>query len=365
MYTFEDNNGELISLRPEGTASCVRCALENNLIYDRGIKKKKFWYNGPMFRYENPQKGRFRQFYQFGFEYFGFAGIDSDIELLSLCQRLFKAKLNLNDIKLHINSIGNMKDRYKYAQTIKLFLEKYKNDLNEIQKNTLSRNPMRLLDSKDKKIKSIFNDLPKFIDTMSNESRNRFDMVLRKLDELKIDYHLDNSIVRGLDYYNDTVFEWKHASLGSQDAVCAGGRYDALVEEIGGVKVPAMGFAFGVERLLDLIKDNKNFLNTKPQILLINISKENNHQSFIKFETLRDKFSNIKFYNYNVDENTSLRAVLQFGSKNLTNCEYAIIIGDLELSDNSYTVKELSTKNQDKKLSEKDLTNLLEKINYE
>ncbi|MBH44136.1 MAG: histidine--tRNA ligase [Gammaproteobacteria bacterium] len=362
MYTFEDNNGELISLRPEGTASCVRCALENNLIYDRGIKKKKYWYHGPMFRYENPQRGRFRQFYQFGFEYFGFSNIDNDVELISLCKRLFISKLDLTNIKLHINSIGNKEDRVKYAETISTFLKKYKNDLNQIQKNTLVRNPMRLLDSKDKKIQNILTDLPKFINVMSDHSRVRFESILEKLDELKIKYYVDNSIVRGLDYYNDTVFEWKHSSLGSQDAVCAGGRYDELVKEIGGVSVPAMGFAFGVERLLDLIRDNKKLSYTRPRILLINISKENSYKYFLKFEELRDKYHAIKFYNYNVDENSSLRAALQFGSKNL-NCKYAVIIGDSELSDNLYTLKEFHAKNEDKKISQNELDKILKDIN--
>ena len=360
MYTFEDRNGESVSLRPEGTASCVRCALERNLIFDRGIKRQKYCYYGPMFRRERPQKGRFRQFYQFGLEYFGFDDTNSDLEVILLGNRLFSKELKLDEVKLHINSIGNLDDREKYGEKIKSLLEKYKNDLNENQLKTLKRNPIRLLDSKDKKLKEIFKELPNLIDTLSNKSKKRIDDLCIKLNESEIDYILDNSIVRGLDYYNDTVFEWKHSSLGSQDALCAGGRYDSLVNLIGGVNVPAIGFAVGVERVILLLMEiDRAPTKLDNIVVIINHAKNSSHKCLIKSERLRDKFKEIIFYS----TNSSSTLDKQYKQAEKLNPKYILYFGDKEIVSNNYTIKDFDSGLKQEKLSEEELTKKLSEIN--
>ena len=246
-------------VRPEGTSSIVRSVIENNLIYDRGIKKKKYWYYGPMFRYERPQKGRLRQFNQFGLEYFGFSGINSDIELIILINKLFNS-LSIDNYQLHINSIGNQADRDKYGAEVKSIMSDNISLLTDGEKATLENNPLRLLDSKNVKIKNILSSLPPLCDSLNEYSHKRFDSVTKLLDQLKITYTLDNTIVRGLDYYNDTVMEWKTDKLGSQDAICAGGRYDHLIQSNYSIDVPAVGVAVGVERLVELLKINQIIL---------------------------------------------------------------------------------------------------------
>ena len=254
MYDFIDKNGESICLRPEGTASVVRSVIEHSLVYDRGLKKQKYMYYGPMFRHEKPQKGRYRQFNQFGIEYFGFSDTNSDLELIILGFHIFD-KLGLNNLKLHLNSLGDKNDKKNYAEIVTKFFTPIKNKLDDYQLNTLNNNPLRLLDSKKDNIRDTLKKIPTMSETLSNESKSRFNILLEKLDNTGIDYILDNSIVRGLDYYNDSVFEWRDTSLGSQNAVCAGGRYDSLVKNTGGNDVPAIGFAMGIERIVELIKN--------------------------------------------------------------------------------------------------------------
>lgn len=359
MYTFEDRNGESVSLRPEGTASCVRCALERNLIFDRGIKRQRFWYLGPMFRRERPQQGRFRQFHQFGLEYFGFNDTNSDLEIIMLGNRLFDKELKLNDVKLHINSIGDGIDRKKYGENIKSLLKKFKNKLDKDQMETLSRNPIRLLDSKDETLKRILKELPNLVDSISNKSKKRFDDLLEKLNKSNIDYVLDNSIVRGLDYYNDTVFEWKHASLGSQDAICAGGRYDSLVNNVGGVHVPAIGFAAGIERIISLLTKFNKITTQNKTVVAINYSKKSNYLCLRKLEKLRDQFKKITFYT--TDSSSTLDK--QFKQAEKLNPRYILYFGDDEISSNKYTIKDFKSGEKQEKLTEDELSKKLSSIN--
>ena len=253
MYDFIDKNGDSICLRPEGTASIVRSVIEHNLVYDRGLKKQKYMYYGPMFRHEKPQKGRYRQFNQFGIEYFGFHDTNSDLELIILGNHIFN-KLGLSNVELHLNSLGTSDDKKKYGNIVSQYFELFRDTLDEYQLKTLTNNPLRLLDSKKDNIKDILKKIPKMYETLSEDSKSRFNFLIKKLDDIGIKYRLDNSIVRGLDYYNDTVFEWRDNSLGSQNAICAGGRYDSLVENSGGNIVPAIGFALGIERIVELVK---------------------------------------------------------------------------------------------------------------
>ncbi len=356
MYEFTDKNKDLICLRPEGTASIVRCAMEHNLIYDRGIKKQKYWYYGPMFRHERPQKGRFRQFMQYGVEFFGYLDTNSDIEIITLVNQLFN-KLNLNNISLHINSLGDSNDRKKYTKIIFEYLSKFKQDLDEDQIKTLSKNPLRLLDSKNKNIKSILKNIPCLVDFLNENSKLRFTQLTNKLDELKIKYTIDNTIVRGLDYYNDTVFEWKTTELGSQDAICAGGRYDSLVEKIGGVDVPAIGFAVGIERIVELIKNNTNIVNKNIEIAIINTSKESDVFCSRISTELRKEFSYISFYN--TDSSSSLSSQLKLSQK--LNSLFSIIISDRSKDDNMFTIKYFNNET-DKNLSKEELFKFIQRV---
>ncbi len=359
MYTFQDKNSDYLSLRPEGTASCVRCAIEHNLIYDRGIKKQKLWYYGPMFRHENPQKGRYRQFHQLGIEYFGYSDSNSDIEVIMLGQRIWQ-DLQIENISLHINSLGNDDDKKKYAKTIGAYLKKNSFSLDAKFKSTLERNPMRLLDSKNEDIKDALKDLPTLYESLSKSSKSRIDLVLLKLDDLGIKYLIDNSIVRGLDYYNDTVFEWKHSSLGSQNAICAGGRYDSLVNQIGGCgAVPAIGFALGAERLIELIKEKKDSYQVSSKCIpIINVSAEDKSYCAAISNELRNKYPKISFHN--TDSSASLSAQLKHASK--LNSSYLIIIGEEEIKNSSFLIKYVNKKVDDIIVSKQELFKLMDSV---
>ena len=351
MYDFTDKSGASICLRPEGTASVVRAAIEHNLIYDRGLKKQKYWYYGPMFRHEKPQKGRYRQFSQFGVECFGFSDTNSDIELLTMGNSLLK-ELNIENSKLHINSLGNVEDKKKYEKIIFDYLSAKKDSLDEYQKDTLAKNPLRLLDSKNDNVKEILLNIPTLYETLSDSSKNRFDMLMNKLDSLKINYILDNTIVRGLDYYNDTVFEWRHESLGSQNAICAGGRYDNLVNTIGEDDVPAIGFAMGVERIIEILKsEGKLKVKNNISIGIINISSEDEVYSHLISKDLRSKFSSINFYN--TDSSASLTSQLKHAIK--INDKFAIIITDDNIKNKNLTIKASENQMTDVLISLEDL----------
>ncbi|VFP88286.1 Histidine--tRNA ligase [Buchnera aphidicola (Cinara piceae)] len=252
MYNFYDKKKKKISLRPEGTVSCIRACIQNNIFYNSKIQK--LWYCGPMFRYERPQKGRFRQFYQLGVELFGLQNIISDYEIIMLTISIWK-KLNLlKYLKLEINSIGCIQDRNNFSLDLKKFFKKNKYQLNTYEQKLLSMNPIRILDSKNKNTIQLLKSAPLLNNYLNLYSYNRFKQLCNLLKKSKIDYIINNQLVRGLDYYNDTVFEWKSDLLGAQNTICAGGRYDKLIEYLGGKKNPAIGFAFGMDRLLILKK---------------------------------------------------------------------------------------------------------------
>ena len=351
MYDFTDKSGVSLCLRPEGTASVVRAAIEHNLVYDRGLKKQKYWYYGPMFRHEKPQKGRYRQFSQFGVEYFGFSDTNSDIELLMMGNLLLK-ELSIENAQLHINSLGNTEDKKKYEKIIFDHLSMRKDNLDEYQKDTLAKNPLRLLDSKSDNVKEVLLNIPTLYETLSVASKDRFDILISKLDSLKINYILDNSIVRGLDYYNDTVFEWRHESLGSQNAICAGGRYDNLVNTIGEDDVPAIGFAMGVERIIEILKFNDNFkVKQNISIGIINDSSENEVYAHSISKNLRYEFSGISFYN--TDSSASLTSQLKNAIK--INDKFVITITDDNIKGRNLTIKTSEHQMTDELISLKDL----------
>jgi len=322
MYVFNDKNSESVCLRPEGTSSIVRSVIENNLVYDRGIKKRKYWYYGPMFRYERPQKGRLRQFNQFGLEYFGFSGISSEIELIVLINKLFTT-LEIDYYQLHINSIGNQVDRDLYGSKIKSIMSDNVSILTDAEKYTLENNPLRLLDSKNAKIKNALSSMPTLYESLNNESKKRFDSVIQLLDQLDINYIIDNSIVRGLDYYNDTVMEWKTDKLGSQDAICAGGRYDQLIQSNYSIDMPAVGVALGVERLVELLKITQTSSN-QVKYAILNDSSENINLFIKMSELIRNTYPDHSFMN--TDPEGSISSQIKYAKK--LNDKQAIIINN-------------------------------------
>jgi histidyl-tRNA synthetase len=251
MYTFDDRNGESLTLRPEGTAGCVRAGIEHGLLYNQ---EQRLWYIGPMFRYERPQKGRYRQFHQLGAEVFGLQGPDVDAELILLTARWWKALGIAEHVKLELNSIGSLEARANYRDALVAFLEQHVELLDDDCKRRMYSNPLRVLDSKNPQVQALLNDAPRLSEYLDADSKAHFDGLCELLTLAGIPYTINERLVRGLDYYNRTVFEWVTSSLGAQGTVCAGGRYDGLVEQLGGRATPAVGFAMGLERLVLLVQ---------------------------------------------------------------------------------------------------------------
>ncbi len=265
MYSFEDRNGDLLSLRPEGTAGVVRAALQNGLLYSGALR---LWYQGPMFRRERPQKGRTRQFHQVGAEVFGAAGPDVDAELLVMCQRLWN-ELGLKDLRLEINSLGTSAERAGFRNELHAFLSGRKEQLDDDSRRRLDHNPMRVMDSKNPAIQELLLEAPSLEEHLGEESRQHFAGLRSLLETLGVSYTVNPRLVRGLDYYSHTVFEWITDKLGAQGTVCAGGRYDGLVEIQGGKPFPGVGFAMGLERLVELLQMQSESSRLAPHVYLV------------------------------------------------------------------------------------------------
>lgn len=254
MYTFEDRNGDSLTLRPEGTASCVRAGIQHGFLYGQ---PQRLWYCGPFFRHERPQKGRYRQFHQLGVETFGFVGPDIDAELIILSAHMWK-KINLPmQPRLEINSLGSSQARKKYREILIAYLQQYEDKLDNEAKQRLHTNPLRILDSKNPEMQEIVQNAPSLLEHLDAESAEHFLQLQKLLDTADIQYTINPRLVRGLDYYSKTVFEWVAEGLGAQATICAGGRYDGLVEQLGGKPCPAAGFAIGLERLVSLLEDSQ------------------------------------------------------------------------------------------------------------
>jgi len=286
MYSFTDDlNGEHLTLRPEATASTVRAAIEHNLVYDG---PRRLWYVGPMFRHERPQKGRYRQFHQVGAEALGFAGPDVDAELLVMCARLWR-KLGLDGIRLHLNSLGSLPERIRHREALVAYLRDHAASLDADATRRLETNPLRVLDSKNPAMQPIVERAPRLLDFLGEASLAHFEAVRRLLDASGIAYDIDPRLVRGLDYYNLTVFEWVTDRLGAQGTVCGGGRYDGLFEQIGGKPVPAAGFAMGVERLLGLMQEAGRARHVRvPDVYIVHQGEAVAATAFAVAEQLRD-----------------------------------------------------------------------------
>ena len=350
MYSFSDKNDEIVCMIPEGTASCMRLAFENNLIYDRGIKKNRFYYYTSMFRHERPQKGRYRQFTQFGVEFMGNQSINEDIDLL-LMSKMFFEQIQLDNLKLNINSLGLAADRKKYSQDLQSYFNKYSKCFSEQQKNTMINNPLRLLDSKDQQLVDIIHEAPNISDYINKSSLNNFNEIIQILENLKIDYIVNNKLVRGLDYYNDLVFEWKTDQLGTQDAICAGGRYDSLSSIIGNQAIPAVGFAIGIDRVVDL-------LDCKNTDLVVGLSIISDSKSdMAKISTsLRNTINKFRLIQMDADKSLSK----QIKSAVKSNCDILVIVGSEEIRNNTLTIKDLKSNVDDKSISVNDFSKFIE-----
>ncbi|MGC0993771.1 histidine--tRNA ligase [Pantoea agglomerans] len=336
MYTFEDRNGESLTLRPEGTAGCVRAGIEHGLLYNQ---EQRLWYMGPMFRYERPQKGRYRQFYQIGVEVFGLQGPDIDAELIMLNARWWKALGISEHVRLELNSIGSLEARAHYRDALVAFLEQHKEVLDEDCKRRMYTNPMRVLDTKNPDIQQLLNDAPQLGDYLDDESREHFSGMCALLDDAGISYTVNQRLVRGLDYYNRTVIEWVTDSLGSQGTVCGGGRYDGLVEQLGGRATPAVGFAMGMERLVLLVQAvNPEFEPTSNVDVYVIASGQGVQSAAMQLaEKLRD-------------EAPELRLMTNFGGGNFKKqfaradkwgARVALVLGEDEVKAGQVVIKDL------------------------
>jgi histidyl-tRNA synthetase len=333
MYSFEDAlNGEQLTLRPEATASTVRAALEHSLVYGG---PQRLYYFGPMFRHERPQKGRYRQFHQVGAEALGFAGPDVDAEMVIMCARLWRA-LGLTDVRLELNCLGESSERAAYREALVCYLESREAELDDDSRRRMRTNPLRVLDSKNPDMKAVVAEAPKITSHLGDRSRAHFDSLQATLREQGVEYRLNPCLVRGLDYYNLTVFEWVTDRLGAQGTVCAGGRYDGLFEQLGGKPQPACGWAMGMERLLALLEAQASLPTVEaPDVYLVNQGREAAKLAFRVAELLRDSGCRVVHH----CGGGSFKA--QMKKADASGARVAVIIGDDEAAAGEVTVKPL------------------------
>ncbi len=351
MYSWTDKlNEDKLTLRPEGTAGCVRAVIQGSLTYNGPIK---LFYRGPMFRHENVQKGRQRQFHQLGIESFGLTEPSSDAEQIIMLSRLWKTLGLEKKIRLEINSIGDMEDREQYRKKLIDYFEKNLEILDDDAKRRLHKNPMRILDSKNPLMQEMLEKSPKLIDSINEDAKNHFDLLCQILKDNQVDFHLNKRLVRGLDYYNRTVFEWITSDLGSQGTVAGGGRYDYLVERLGGKPTPACGFAIGIERIILLLENINLVTNINPDIYIVNLGNESRNKAFMISELLRDE--NYKV-NINLDS-SSFKSQMKKADK--SNAKIALIIGEDELKNNLIQVKLIRKDGSQKEVKEKDILSFI------
>jgi histidyl-tRNA synthetase len=336
MYTFEDRNGDSLTLRPEGTASCVRAAEQHGLLYNQ---VQRLWYTGPMFRHERPQKGRYRQFHQVGAEAFGMDGPDIDAEVIVMSAHLWKRLGLIDSVELQLNTLGSSEARARFKEDLVSYLSARKDQLDADSQRRLESNPLRILDSKDQKTQQLLDDAPHFHDYIDEESKVHFEQLKSLLDTAEIQYRVNPRLVRGLDYYGKTVFEWVTDALGSQGTVCAGGRYDGLVSQLGGKPTPAVGFAMGVERLVLLLEELQlvpESVRQRIDVYVIGMGDANLASAMGVAETLRRE--------------AGLRVQLHCGGGGFksqmkkadkSGADFAILIGDDERASSEVSLKPL------------------------
>lgn len=357
MYSFDDRNGDSLSLRPEGTAGCVRACTQNGLLHNQ---TQRLWYTGPMFRHERPQRGRLRQFHQIGVEAFGLAGPDIDAELLLITARLWQT-LNIDHaVSLQINSLGTSADRKTYRAALVDYLMARQEQLDEDSQRRLQTNPMRILDSKNQDTQALLNDAPQLADFIDQESRDHFAQLCAVLDAANITYAINPRLVRGLDYYSKTVFEWVTSSLGAQGTVCAGGRYDGLVEQLGGKPCPGVGFAMGVERLVLLLDELGVVPDSIGQTVDLYIVAVGNIEleALILADDLRSQCPNIRIESH--CGGGSFKSQIKKADK--SGAAVALILGEDEVASATAGVKFLREEKPQQSVAQTELANLLNAI---
>lgn len=348
MYTFDDRNGDSLTLRPEGTAGCVRAGIENGLFYNQ---VQRLWYQGPMFRHERPQKGRFRQFNQIGVETYGMDGPDIDLEVILITNRIWQA-LGLAGLELQINTLGTSEERVAYRDKLVEYLSANQDQLDEESLRRLQTNPLRILDSKNMDMRELIAAAPSLMDYLGDESKSHFETLCNGLEAADVSYVVNPRLVRGLDYYSRTVFEWITDQLGAQGTVCAGGRYDGLVEQLGGRSTPAIGFAMGVERLISLLEES----DTASQIdglhaYMVLVGEESQRQGLILAERLRRLIPGLRLLTN--CGGGSFKS--QFKKADRSGARFALVIGEDELQRGVAGVKPLRDNSEQQEIALDDL----------
>ena len=353
MYTFWDND-EQLTLRPEGTAGCVRAAIEHGWIYNN---EQRLWYMGPMFRHERPQKGRYRQFHQAGVEVFGIATPEIDAELIILTARLWKALGIDQHVSLQLNSIGSLEARANYRSALVAFLENHQDLMSEEEKERLVKNPLRILDTKNQALQDVLDGAPKLLDYLDDESREHFVQLCGLLDAVGIQYEINPKLVRGLDYYNKTVFEWVTSALGAQGTVCGGGRYDGLVEQLGGHATSGVGFAMGLERLVLLVQEvNKSIpVKSAVDIYVVYQGEGTTLAAFQLAEKLRSELPHLSTMLHCSGGNFKK----QFKRADKSGATLALVLGESEVQNNQVVVKHLLGEAEQQTI---DVANLIEHV---
>ncbi|MEJ2212626.1 MAG: histidine--tRNA ligase [Gammaproteobacteria bacterium] len=355
MYTFDDRNGDSLTLRPEGTAGCVRAGIENGLLHNQ---TQRLWYQGAMFRHERPQKGRYRQFHQIGVETYGMSGPDIDLEILLISARIWKA-MGLNGLELQINTLGTAEERSVYRDKLVEYFSGFMDKLDEDSQRRLSSNPLRILDSKNPEMKEIIANAPSLMDEIGSESKAHFDWICRGLEDNDVEYVINPRLVRGLDYYSRTVFEWVTDKLGAQGTVCAGGRYDGLVSQLGGRETPAVGFAMGIERLVAILEEEglAAGLGTIDCFMVL-MGDKAVAEGFKIAEQLRENLPALKIM-LNCGGG-SFKS--QFKKADKSGARYALILGEDELERGVISLKPLRDQADQQELSLDGLSDIISKL---
>jgi len=353
MYTFEDRNGDSLTLRPEGTASCVRACIQHGLLHNQ---QQRLWYQGPMFRHERPQKGRYRQFQQIGVETFGIIGPEVEAELIAMTARMWQ-QLGIEDVRLELNTLGSPDARKVYREKLVTYFSAHADQLDDDSRRRLETNPLRILDTKNPAMKALVANAPALSDSLDDESREHFSQLCSMLDQVGIAYQVNPRLVRGLDYYTRTVFEWVTERLGAQGTICAGGRYDGLVEQLGGKPIAAAGFAMGVERLLELLRElDKTAAPLSPHAYLVMSGESAQQSGFVLAEQLRNDLPPLRLQ-VNLGGG-SFKS--QFKKADKSGAKLALIIGEDELNSGNTVVKSL--RNREKQQQALDYKALLAEL---
>jgi histidyl-tRNA synthetase len=355
MYTFDDRNGDSLTLRPEGTASCVRACMQHGMLHNQ---VQRLWYTGPMFRHERPQKGRYRQFHQIGVEAFGMAGPDIDAEIIFMTARIWQ-RLGLKNTVLQINSLGTLAARAVYREALVKYLREHESGLDEDSRRRLDSNPLRILDSKNPDMQVLIEGAPKLPDFLDEASRQHFSQLCALLDAAGVAYEINPRLVRGLDYYTKTVFEWVTDQLGAQGTICAGGRYDGLVEYLGGKPTPAFGFAIGLERLLALLlAADTEIPSNQPHVYLVLNGQQAVQRGMVFAEELRTRLPGLRLQTN--CGNGSFKS--QFKRADKSGADIALVMGDDEVDAGAVILKSLRHETDQETLSQQHVAEHVKKI---